>query len=54
MWSLIKRIFIGHVHKWAIIKERPIVLIKTGTEIGTLYVCKCEHCGKIKTYEATV
>lgn len=46
MWKLLQLIFIGHSHKWKIIKQTDVTF-DNGCK-GTRYYLQCEHCGTIK------
>lgn len=51
MLELIQKLFVGHVHKYTIIKEiRVFDQSYDKMPCATKYVCQCEHCGKIKHY----
>lgn len=51
MFDLIQKLFIGHVHKYTTIQERRVFEHSYDKmPIATKYICRCEHCGKIKTY----
>lgn len=47
MLELLYRIFIGHNHKWEIIREVGII-DDGGNRVGTKYHLQCEICGNIK------
>lgn len=49
MGELFHRLFIGHVHKYSII--RYVDRLSHGTVVGGSYDCRCEICGKIKTFK---
>lgn len=51
MLELLQRIFIGHNHKWEIIRNGP--LVEDRSAIGYYYDVRCSICGKIKTYNKT-
>jgi uncharacterized protein CbrC (UPF0167 family) len=50
MHDILEMIFIGHVHKWIIIKNSPLTS-DTGA-IGDRYILQCIHCGNIKYVDA--
>lgn len=50
MLEFLYKLFIGHVHKYEIIDTNPIV-DDNGKRIGTLYVQKCQVCGKLKQFK---
>jgi hypothetical protein len=50
MLAILKWIFIGHVHKWSIHNERMLT-DDTGAR-GTRYILKCDHCGRMKKFDA--
>ena len=50
MITLIKWMFLGHLHKWKTIRETELD-VKQGTEvvaIGMRYVQQCEKCGIVE------
>ena len=53
MIRLLQILFLGHAHKWKIIKEAPLVHEQYGYQKeplvsrGTRYVLQCEGCGKL-------
>lgn len=46
MIEFFQRLFLGHAHKWEIVKEGRFV--DDGRICGYYYIMKCPHCGKIK------
>jgi len=55
MLRLLQWLFLGHVHKWKVIKEGSASWESTTTEESsrwTRYVLQCEICGELKTYDA--
>lgn len=38
------------LHKYEVYKEETIVDVRN-EEVGKLIICKCQHCGKIKSYK---
>jgi hypothetical protein len=53
MLRLLQLIFLGHIHKWKIIKENPLIRrdIDTPDQTGINYVLQCEHCGTLKQFD---
>lgn len=46
MWWLIKFCWLGHIHRWKILKE--VELLDTDRDrIGTRYHLQCEKCGDV-------
>ena len=52
MLKLLHLIFLGHFHKWKIIKEVPLNITSKGEVVarGSTYNLQCEGCGNLKTY----
>ncbi len=49
MLKLFQLLFIGHVHKWTILRHGAMKdLDYDGTRIGTVYELQCQHCGNVK------
>ena len=58
MIRLLQLLFLGHVHKWKIIKTGRYVdyagFTVGGKDVsaqGTFYTQECEHCGKLKVFK---
>lgn len=64
MFDWIQKLFIGHVHKYTILKTIEGTIYQNDySNCSTMcdsptkrlvsitrYICRCEHCGKIKHY----
>lgn len=52
MIYLLKLLFLGHVHRWKILKEGRLTIVGSGGketgEHGSRYVMQCERCGWVK------
>ena len=53
MLRLLKILLTGdsHLHKWTQINLIPTYAENCKHAISYDYVCKCEHCGKIKSFK---
>jgi hypothetical protein len=49
MWASIQKLFIGHSHNWEIYTIHNIVDY-SGDKIGRSYHCRCNICGKMKSF----
>lgn len=38
------------LHKYRLYKEEPLVDVR-GNTVGSVIICQCENCGKIRKYE---
>ena len=55
MLRLLQWLFLGHVHKWKVIKEGSVSWESTKNSDSakwTRYVLQCEICGNMKIYDA--
>jgi len=55
MLRLLQLLFIGHVHKWKVIKEGSASwesIQSTESARWTRYVLQCEICGAMKVFDA--
>jgi hypothetical protein len=55
MLRLLQWLFLGHVHKWTIVKEGSAAWESTINEekaTWTRYVMQCEICGEMKIFDA--
>lgn len=59
MWQIIQWLWVGHIHKWKVIKEYRVTdekldVYRTNKQSLTYdrFICQCEKCGAIKIVNA--
>jgi uncharacterized protein CbrC (UPF0167 family) len=58
MIGFLYRLFFGNFssckHSWEIIQEEKIKRSNDKARIGTVYIQKCKHCGKLNRFDVTL